>query len=90
MIDKTYLIEILTPEKKIFKGEITSLIVPGWDGYLGVLKNHAPLLSLLDVGTIEIKATYLIKKFKITHGYLKVLKNNAAIIGEKIEEVVEG
>lgn len=89
MIDKTYFLEILTPEKMIFRGEITSLIVPGWDGYLGVLKNHAPLLSLLDVGTVEIKNINLIKKFKITRGYLKVFKNNATILGEKIEETIE-
>ncbi len=87
MMDKMYFLEILTPEKMIFKGEIISLIAPGYEGYLGVLKNHAPLLSLLEAGTIEIKATHLLKKFKITSGYLRIFKNNATILGEKIEEV---
>ncbi len=47
-------ITILTPEKEIFHGTITSIKVPGTTGQFQVLKNHAPIVSSLDSGKVEI------------------------------------
>ncbi len=43
-------LEILTPEKKVFEGEVTVVTFPGADGSFQVLDNHAPLISLLKEG----------------------------------------
>ena len=50
-----YQLKIYTQEKKVFEGAVTSLIVPGSEGYLGVLANHAPLLALLGQGKLTIR-----------------------------------
>ena len=48
------ILEIITPEKKIFEGDILSVKFPGSDGSFGVLNNHAPIISTLEKGTILI------------------------------------
>lgn len=47
-------ITVLTPDKKIFEGAIISVKVPGTDGQFMVLKNHAPIVSSLEKGKVEI------------------------------------
>ena len=47
------LLEIISPEKEIFKGEAKSVTVPAVDGSLGILDHHAPLISTLKKGTVE-------------------------------------
>jgi F-type H+-transporting ATPase subunit epsilon len=50
------LLEIVSPEAKLFSGEITSISVPGVDGRFQMLNNHAPIVSLLQKGTVYITA----------------------------------
>lgn len=47
-------IEIITPDKKIFEGEIKSVRVPGKKGSFQVLKDHAPIISTLENGTVRM------------------------------------
>lgn len=50
------ILEIVSPEAKLFSGEITSLYLPGVDGDFQILNNHAPIVSLLKQGTVKIAA----------------------------------
>jgi len=50
------ILEIVSPEASLFKGEITSISVPGVDGSFQILNNHAPIVSLLQKGTVSITA----------------------------------
>ena len=50
------ILEIVSPEASLFKGEITSISVPGVDGSFEILNNHAPIVSLLQNGTVRITA----------------------------------
>jgi F-type H+-transporting ATPase subunit epsilon len=50
-------LEIITPDKKIFKGEIDAVQLPGLDGSFQILKNHAPIISALAKGTVKIDLT---------------------------------
>jgi F-type H+-transporting ATPase subunit epsilon len=50
------ILEIVSPEAKLFSGEITSISVPGVDGRFQMLNNHAPIVSLLKKGTVNITA----------------------------------
>jgi len=49
-------VEIITPDKAAFSGEVNSLILPGVDGYFEILDGHAPLVGLLTSGQVRIKA----------------------------------
>jgi F-type H+-transporting ATPase subunit epsilon len=51
------ILEIVSPEAKLFSGEVTSLSVPGVDGNFQMLNNHAPIVSILQKGTVKISAT---------------------------------
>jgi F-type H+-transporting ATPase subunit epsilon len=50
------ILEIVSPEAKLFSGEITSISVPGVDGNFQMLNNHAPIVSILQAGTVKITA----------------------------------
>jgi len=79
-------INILTPEKQIFEGELSSLIVPAALGYLGVLSNHAPLVANLTPGKITYKETRG-KQTTIKNtgkGFIEVVKNKATILLDSV------
>ena len=50
------ILEIVSPEASLFKGEISSISVPGVDGNFQMLNNHAPIVSILQKGTVKITA----------------------------------
>jgi F-type H+-transporting ATPase subunit epsilon len=51
------ILEIVSPESKLFSGEITAVSVPGVDGNFQILNNHAPIVSLLKKGTLKIESS---------------------------------
>ncbi|MGA9638579.1 F0F1 ATP synthase subunit epsilon [Flavobacterium sp.] len=51
------ILEIVSPEASLFKGEITSITVPGVDGSFQILNNHAPIVSILQKGIVSITAS---------------------------------
>ncbi len=52
-------LEIVSPEATLFKGEVTSVTLPGVDGSFQILNNHAPIVSILQAGEIKIAAPSL-------------------------------
>lgn len=50
------ILEIVSPESQLFKGEVTSVTLPGVDGSFQILNNHAPIVSILKRGTVKITA----------------------------------
>lgn len=50
------ILEIVSPEAKLFSGEVTSISLPGVDGHFQMLNNHAPIVSLLQKGIVKITA----------------------------------
>ncbi len=75
-------LEILTPEKKVFEGEVTSVTFPGSDGSFQVLDHHAPLISLLKEGNVEYKGKEGVQNLAITGGVVEVLKNKVILLAD--------
>lgn len=75
-------LEILTPEKKIFEGNVTIATFPGTDGSFQVMDNHAPLISLLQQGLVEYKTNNVVHNVKITGGVVEVLKNKVVLLAD--------
>ena len=74
------LLEIITPEDKLFEGEVTSVKFPGTDGEFGVLNNHAPIISTLTKGSIEVTdSNNESKRFEINGGVIE-MQNNKIIV----------
>lgn len=78
------LLDIITPDTKLFSGEVNSIILPGIDGDLGVLNNHAPLITALKEGDITIikEATGETETFKTKGGIVEVLNNKVIVLAE--------
>lgn len=76
-------LEIITPEKKLFEGEVKSIQVPGTKGLFTILKNHAPIISTLDTGKIKIKDSKdEISYFMIEGGIIEAKSNNIIVLAE--------
>ena len=82
----TYKVELLTPEKTILETDIVSLVAPGSEGFLGVLANHAPLITGLIPGALTL--TYpdgRSEVFVASGGFLEVSNNRAVILADAAE-----
>ncbi|MGB4654942.1 MAG: ATP synthase F1 subunit epsilon [Bacteroidales bacterium] len=74
-------IEIISPEKLIYKGEITLAQLPGSDGSFEILKNHAPLIATLKEGRIRlVKPEGNTEYVEIKGGTIEVLNNKLLIL----------
>ena len=73
-------LQIITPDTELFSGEVDSVVVPGTDGLIGILNNHAPLVSSLKSGQVKIKKAGEEKLFDVNGGVVEVLKNKVIIL----------
>ncbi len=81
-----YHLQVLTPEEIILDDDVISLIAPGEQGYLGVLTDHAPLITSLKAGILIITDKNNIKSFyNVSKGFLEVNHSKASIIVESIQ-----
>ena len=83
--DNGFNIEIVTPQKLYFSGEVVSVTAPGEEGQFQILKNHAPLLSSLKTGKVKLAlADRTEQSFSISDGFLEVSGNKAILLTETI------
>ena len=75
-------LEILTPDKKVFEGEVRSVTVPGTMGSFEVLKDHAPIISTLEDGKVIIRQDNTEETIFIKGGVIEVLNNNIMVLAE--------
>ena len=80
-------LEILTPDKKIFSGEVYGVQLPGIGGMFEVLEKHAPLVSALKAGKLKIlKDKNSASHFTIQSGFVEVLNNKTIVLVEGAKE----
>lgn len=78
-------LEILTPDKKVFEGEVTAVTVPGTSGSFQILKDHAPIISTLEDGPVVVKeVTNTENIFNIKGGVVEVLDNKIIVLAEAV------
>lgn len=79
-------IEIITPERKVFEGDIRSVRIPGRKGSFQVLKDHAPIVSTLENGPVII-VDNLDKelRFEIDGGVIEVKQNKIILLAESVK-----
>jgi len=79
---------ILTPEKEIFRGEITSVKVPGTSGQFEILSNHAAIVSSLTEGEVRIlDAAGKKLQYTISRGFIEVINNEVSLLVRGLTEV---
>lgn len=82
-------LEIISPSKTVFQGEVSSITAPGTLGNFQVLKNHAPLVSSLEIGELKVTINGSAKHFAISGGTIEVLNNKVLILADAVENVEE-
>jgi len=80
-------LEILTPDKKIFEGEATSVTLPGTLGFFEILNNHAPIISTLEDGKVVVRSGAARDEvFLIQGGVVEASNNKVIILAEGIQQ----
>jgi len=79
------ILEILTPEKKLYSGEVQGVQLPGIDGLFEILDKHAPLVSALGVGKVKVlKKGLADETFTIQGGFVEVIDNKTTVLVEGV------
>jgi len=85
-MEDTYKIEIVSPEKVIFADEnVLEVVLPSYEGEMGILKDHIPIISFLRPGIVKIlKSSANINSFFVQDGIIEFYNNNLTILSNKI------
>ena len=75
-------LEIISPDKTIFQGEVDSLQLPGTSGSFGILNNHAPIIATLKAGVVKVQQDGSEKLFEVAGGVVEVIKNKVIVLSE--------
>lgn len=73
---------VISPESVLFQGEAESVVAPAYDGEVGILTGHAPLMALLGEGELRL-GTGSPRRFKVSGGFMQVLNNEVRVVTEK-------
>ena len=77
-MSEKFTIEIITPEKLLLKTEALEVIIPSYEGQMGIMKNHIPLITFLRPGLIIVKSENE-KKFYVEEGTIEFSDNNLLV-----------
>ena len=86
-----YKIDIVSPEKIIFSDEnVDEVVLPSYEGEMGILKDHIPIISFLRPGIIKIfKSSKIVNSFFVEDGVTEFFNNNLTVLSSKIINVKE-
>ena len=79
-------VSVISPEAVLFEGETDSVVAPAFDGEIGILTGHAPLMALLGEGQLRLGSASG-SRFKVGGGFMQVLDNHVRIVTEKASAV---
>ena len=83
---KTFNLSVISPERKVFEGEVRFVVVPAYDGEVGILHGHAPLMALLGDGTLRIETGTATRLFHVSGGFVQVSDNEVSVVSEAATE----
>ena len=82
-------LEIITPEKPIFRDQIEAVTIPGTQGSFQILKNHAPLISSFEIGIIKVQKSNVETFYTTAGGTVEVSKNQVLVLADSIEKITD-
>jgi F-type H+-transporting ATPase subunit epsilon len=74
---------IVTRERKIVETQVDEVILPGYDGELGILPGHTPLLALLKIGELRYRTGNVVNRLVISWGFAEVLPDRVIVLAER-------
>lgn len=82
-------VTVISPESAVFDGEADAVVAPAHDGEIGILADHAPLMTTLGAGELVIRTGPATRRFRVQGGFLQVVKNRVRILAEHVQGVAE-
>src|SRR5512142_675239 len=82
-------LEVVTAEREVFSGEVDSVIAPGFEGELGILPRHAPLVAMLQAGELRFRRADEETNLAIGGGFLEVANNRVIVLADSAERADE-
>ena len=79
-------VSVISPESVLFEGETDSVVAPAYDGLVGILTGHAPLMALLGDGQLRLGSGSG-RTFNVSGGFMQVLDNQVRVVTEKASAV---
>jgi len=77
-------VTVISPEASMFDGEADAVVVPAYDGEVGILPHHAPLMTLLGEGTLVVRRGGADHRFQVRGGFLQVVDNRVRVVAEHV------
>ena len=80
-------VSVISPERTLFEGQVDSLVAPAFDGEVGILTGHAPMMTLLGRGTLRLSGTEQggEQRFTVEGGFLQVVDNQVRVVTERAD-----
>lgn len=78
-------LEIITPDREVFSGDVETAFFPGSNGSFQVLDNHAPMISALGYGSLTYKTREETKNLSVEGGVVEVLDNRVTVLAEHVQ-----
>ena len=78
-------VTVIAPERALFEGDADSVVVPAFDGQVGILPKHAPFMTLLGEGNLTVRHGSTSQAFRVRGGLLQVVRDNVRIVAEEAQ-----
>ncbi|MFM2385376.1 MAG: synthase subunit epsilon [Bacteroidota bacterium] len=83
-------LDIITPERKIYEGDVYGIVVPGVEGYFELLDNHAPIVAAIGNGKLKVlvdKTGNNSEEYKVSGGFVEMSSNKTMVLLEGAETI---
>ena len=81
----TLKVSVISPEKVLYEGTASGVVAPAFDGEMGILPMHAPLMTLLGKGTLRVETAEGERRFGVDGGFLQVVDDQVRVVTERAE-----
>ncbi len=80
-------VSIISPERILFEGDAESLVAPAYDGQVGILTSHAPMMTLLGRGELRLNGGAGGRRFAVEGGFMQVVDDQVRVVTERAAEL---
>jgi F-type H+-transporting ATPase subunit epsilon len=78
-------VALITPQETVFEDTADMVVVPAWDGEVGILRGHAPMMALLGEGTMRVTRNDNEERFHVSGGFMQVVDDVVSVMSEQAE-----
>lgn len=78
-------VALITPNTTVYEGEAEMVVLPAWDGEVGILRGHAPMMALLGEGTMRVTGEGGEERFFVSGGFMQVADDVVSVLSDRAE-----